>query len=700
MYQDLFLDLSLFEKPDFDVVDFISKSYSAPLDELSDYIEEIRLRLITRRNILNNDMQSQFQIIEETNKDLNRMQEQDEKSLEVKRKIEYYEKKIMTVCKSVRDLEAAEKKINDSIVNINKLQIFLHGLKNLDNEIGRHDYEKVYDLLTGIKDCSENFKSYSDIQKIRELYKKLAILKQKLSQQVVDDLLNELCHKKNTNSHVIGEERCIHACLVIDILGMNPDKVRKEFIEYKLETYTKYLFKRGTSEASLERIKRRFIWFQDLLKKNEHMFLNVFPLSWYVMQEMCVEFCICTKKEIEWQLQNENSEVYILIYALQKTMEVEKELTSQMKVYETLLHEKIKKSTREYKVFEFMTSCFDNYLDKYVQHENTVMKSIIPTQSEVINDEIMMFSSTQDIFLFIQESMKRVGTITSSRNQNTLINLCNVWYNNLNEYGKILQTMTKSEVRKICVLLNSLDYCNHSIEGMYNELLQMIDDKNTISQIHAQVIDNFSQASSSISTQLVDMIYEDLNVPINNYHNYLATHPTTLNESFFPNIVKDILTNYFNSFATHLMPIIFSFVSIKIAKIIIPKLKKLVYCPKGERLNDSMINQMHIDMNSLKFIFENIRNIVKKDSDGKTIYLKTVKKEFGKIMAALRLLQLAPNEDFIVAYSMMVDKDDQSETDCGRLLELLGVPTLKRSVLMLRLGERVEARPPVAAINL
>lgn len=852
---NLLSDLSVFDAPQFNPTDFVNNRFpdEASLDGLGSYIEEVRRRLSDTESSLLDAVRVQAATAASAGRDLDQAKRAvlalRSRVEDIKKKADHSESTVVSICSSISQLDMAKRNLTESIVTINQLQLFLRAVQGLERELApaplqpapslpgpptaaggvsaaaaaaaaaskpvavSKNYASINDLLRQALRYSERFEQFKDVPKVHELQIKLLSIKRRLSQQVVGDLLADLCPGLRRYGgdglsvgsagggarRPLGEEGQIQACLVVDALGRDVmQEVRKEFIASHLEEYTLYLFKRGSKEASLERTERRYIWFRQLLEKQGRLLLSVFPLHWYVMQELCIEFCMRTAEELTHQLAYEGGgggvEVAVLIYMLQKTMDVEKDLTQRMKWFEAELKDKIvleqeakaqlqreeamhqhqqqqqqsdgsKKAAaaasgvlssaqffsqlmpqapnlvQEYKVFGFIVSVFDRYLDKYVQHEDDTMREemarIIADDTE--NSELLVLQSTQDMFLYIQESVRRASTITSARSQSTLTDLCAVWHKHMGGYATHLHTRASSKVpatpaeqHSMSVVVNSADYCRNASEGLGEDLLKLLEDKAAFLKEHNDIVTRFSQVCTFASTQLAEAVCSSLNNLVNDYQNFLATSVATsggssqsgaaaaggggggpvmdADESFFPEAVRRVLAEHFTTFATSLLPNLFSFVITKAATQFIPRLNRLLYRPGGTakgasgKLTQAVIAQMRVDMGPLERAFSTApivaTNSAKEAAQNpfsaglsagtgrgggsgaaassseifsSAAYTKTVRREFGRIAAALRVLQLPPGERFVEGYYQIVDKEDRSETDCARLLELLGV---------------------------
>lgn len=216
------------------------------------------------------------------------------------------------ICDPIRHLDTAKANLSKSIKTLSNLQLYIRNIHNLGAAIEAKEWSSVNSALRLAQDYRAKFKPFEETPKVKELSDKLSTYEREIEFRLCSVVISELL-SDGRNDEVLRE-----ACLVVDALG--PEVVarfRQKFIVQVMEPYNT-LFRRGSEEASVERTERRFTFIRQILEKRRSLFLNVFPASWTVAQELCVEFCLKTNKEVGAQLREEvgTIEVAALVYIL------------------------------------------------------------------------------------------------------------------------------------------------------------------------------------------------------------------------------------------------------------------------------------------------------------------------------------------------------------------------------------------------
>jgi hypothetical protein len=749
------------DAPDFDPVEFINARFPSErsLDGLDGYVAEIRRSLADTEGRLLDAVKVQATTASSAAQDLRTakeaVQQLHHRVSDIKQKAEASEAMVASICDGIRHLDTAKSNLSTSIKTLRNLQLYIISLQSLSAAYEAKDFSRCNDSLRSAQGYRAKFKSLEETPKIRELADKLSHLEKQLEFHLRNHAIGEM---RTGQAGGMSEDQLREACLVVDALGPEVQaKVRAKFIATQLEPYST-LFRRGTEDAALERTERRFAFIRKLLETNERFFLHVFPRHWCVPQELCVEFCLRTHKELAHQLREEagSVDIAVLVFILQRTIEAEKDLTLRMRHLQAEIDDDDdnldfdpvpgaasgKPPLPEYRYYGMIVRCFDAHMAQYVQHEDRMLERTIGeiVDADSVVEDLLTLQSSQDLFLFIQESKHRASTFAQSQ---TISDLSAVWLKHLIGYAQLLINKvatvptTEDQVALYCVVINSADYCRGATEGLCEDLTKLLEgDIEALKHLFEDSTEAFVKLSSVANNNLVEAFCARLNTHVVELQNFIAStlgadhahsHVDALDESPSGHAMRKVYRELVYVAAAHLHPHCFPYLVNKTAATFVPKYwARLVYNPKSGRHTDLAISQLRLDCSALeKWLLSTPTDILKaaaqqsasamatgagsvsrasvlgsaRGSDAAadggaagqasgvvvlTGYHRTVKREMSYVSAALKVLQLEAGDAFVQLYYAATPPERRSLSDCGRLLELKGVkPDDTRQLLAL-----------------
>ena len=747
-----------FDSPDFDPVDYLNKQFpnERSIDNLGFFVSEIQAKLRETETNLMEAVKVQATTANTAARDLDLAKcavlELHTRVTDIKSRAEESERMVQSISESIKELDRAKNNLSESLKTMKSLQLYMLALQHLATASEKSNYPDCNNCLRDAQAHCARFAKYeNDIPKIAELRDKLRYLERELGRLILSDIERHLKSSKDDDAG--GEVR--EACLIADALGEEVwKKIRTNFINSQLEAYGT-LFRRGTDDARLERTERRFAYIRKILEMRQRLFTYVFPAHWCVPQELVTEFCLRTRKDIEMQLVTEADDLQenmaLLVYILKKTIEAEKDLTQRLRflkaeVEAAQMHQSSdetdpsspsRQPTPDYKFYGMIVRCFDQHMGQYVLHEEKMMRRTVEQllSQDTIVENLLTLQSSQDLFLFIQESMRRAATFAQSQ---TLAELAEVWYKNLNAYAEALKTKaavnapdTPAAEAYACVVVNSADYCRSAAAGLWGDLRQQLEgEADTLEPKSEAVIEAFSELTSDVNTMLVEGICQSLQVHLSDMHSALSnsSDASALDESAPIVALRRRLHSHLYNCARHLLPHCFPGCLNSLAKkfaanylapaVYLLKLNTAAptsvnFVREGNAVADLIISQLRIDVAALEKAFLQQPNQLLQQgakapppaeavkvseggvlsllqtspvpsrasalcsgSKGITLvaYIKTVRREFAHLISSLKVLQMTGvGEPFIDLYVQLIPKDDRSLAHCGRLLELKGV---------------------------
>ena len=486
------------DRPDFDPVAYLNERFpdDASLKSLPTFYEEVKTKLHRAETDLLDTVKTQATTATEAAQDLTDAQtavlKLHGRVTEIKTKASESEERVRNLCFHIRQLDAAKTNLSESVKTLKKLHLWMLQIQRLQDAFEKRNFTDCRVLLADALSHSAYFERFKDVPKIKELRERVANTCKQLGWHIQNLFVVE---------SAVPDDTLREACLAADVMGPEVWKaIVQKFVKKELEVYT-LKFKRGTEDAKFEKTERRYVHIRTLLDRDEAMIDYVFPPRWCVLQEVCLEFCLRTKPELTFALRESagNIDVAVLIYILQKTIEIEKDLSHRAKKKTLMAIEAAQEQQSQhrgggeappppqfpdFKFNNFLLQCFDDHMGLYVQQERDLMHSIVPdvipeaefavaqedtnlaavmggvgtvqpapkagavptgapgagggTGTPSLGSNARMgttLSSSDDIFVLIKESLKRASSL--SRRQ-TLVEVAGVWLSELSRYADVL----------------------------------------------------------------------------------------------------------------------------------------------------------------------------------------------------------------------------------------------------------------------
>ncbi|CAL9218405.1 unnamed protein product [Arabidopsis halleri] len=411
------------------------------------------------------------------------VEELSHKIQEIKSKAEQSEAMVQEICRDIKKLDFAKKNITTTITALHRLTMLVSAVEQLQVMASKRQYKEAAAQLEAVNQLCNHFEAYRDVPKITELREKLNNIKQILKSHVFSDFSSLGTGKETEETNLL--QKLSDSCLVVDALEPSVrEELVNNFCSRELTSYEQIF--EGAELAKLDKTERRYAWIKRRIRTNEEIW-KIFPASWHVPYRLCIQFCKQTRKQVESILVNmkEKPVVAILLLALQRTVEFEKELEKKFgggvptKDIEDDIEEigtwednsqNISKIRKKYEKkfaasqeseengfqqektgnkdlsvtgagFNFrgmISSCFEPHLTPYIElEEKTLMddlEKIVQEETWDIEDgsQNNVLSSSTQLFSNIKKSLKRCNTL--SKNQ-TLFNLFKVFQRVLKAYA-------------------------------------------------------------------------------------------------------------------------------------------------------------------------------------------------------------------------------------------------------------------------
>lgn len=685
-----------FDDQNFSVVDFINTRFTDQstaavegfLSEMKDVLAKKKHNLISAvRKETNTAPESKDRLLK-TKQTVDILKN---RVKEIREKATSGEETVKGLSMHIRELDIAKSNITRSINTLRSIEMWMLQLHYVASTFEKRKYVQTRDALQEALKYQKQFSNITDLPRVKELNDRQHQQCNEMEYYIRNTVFGEV------NWDSVNEKELAEVCALVDLMNEDSrNKIRDRFIEKALESYATR-FKRGTEDAKLERTERRYVYIRTLLEHFDSMFSNVFPRRWCVPQELCVSFCIRTKQELDYQLRESSGkmDVVVLTYVLQKTIDIEKDLTQMMTWREDFPG---RSSLPFYKYNGLILSAFKEHMHLFVQNEDILMGNALEAhpligegENEVSawnneQDDNLAVGSVlplaEDIFIFISQSLKRSLRISQPE---VLLDMSAIWRKYLLKLSQdmlsVLPTkcMTTLDIRRACLIVNTARFCQTTSQDLGREIVAR-SEASTKDVAFDSVSDEFAEVYSRGIHALVQGLSTSLSPLLSAYGNgsFITSREISVDgipahdESQPIRVISSVLHDFFIRCCNVLPISILRFVVEKMAANVIPAFVGCLYIMK--KMPDDAINIMRVDALALEKTVLQLPNYNDPDrypSTTLTSFSKLVRREFGHLHRALKILQLhAPIDVFMEVYYEVMLPEDRSIQNFVRLAEL------------------------------
>lgn len=468
---------------------------------------------------------------------------------DIKERAEKSEEMVREITHDIKQLDCAKRNLTLAITTLNHLHMLVGGVDTLKTLTEKRLYGEIALPLQAISEVMMHFENYTDIPQIKSLSDQVKAIHKDLAQQITHDF-KEAFSSTNTKNF-IPNKQLASACLVVSTLEPKVKRdLLKWFIDLQLQEYN-HLFQETEDTAWLDKIDKRYAWLKRHLLEFEDRLGNMFPTNWEVSERITVQFCNGTREALGKIMSKRKHEidVKLLLYAIQKTSNFEN-LLSRRFTGVTLQDGEIQKLNKQIQELEpkpspfsgLIGQCFIPYLYIYIESIDRNLSDLIDRFQNDEKQNLMadgrdtqasVLPSCGDLFVFYKKSMVQCTQLSKGQ---TMLDLTRTFQKYLREYAiKILQNnlpkiesqtlgssvqsitrdlqkmstsgliqnfssflkegeitrFTNNELRKICCILTTAEYCLETTQQLAEKLKQKTD-TGLADQINlSQEVDNF-----------------------------------------------------------------------------------------------------------------------------------------------------------------------------------------------------------------
>eukprot|EP01114_Cavostelium_apophysatum_P019690 TRINITY_DN6415_c0_g2_i2.p1 TRINITY_DN6415_c0_g2~~TRINITY_DN6415_c0_g2_i2.p1 ORF type:complete len:816 (-),score=248.73 TRINITY_DN6415_c0_g2_i2:14-2461(-) len=649
---------------------------------------------------------------------------------DIKTKAEVSEKMVTDISRDIRAFDYAKKNLTSTITSLKRLQLLVNAVDQLKGLSAQKQYQQAGPLLEAVNQLDEHFADYKQIPKVSELHATVTDLKEQLRKDLYEDFGMFAQNPAASGANLVGSFTLIEAL----------SKTSKKdfmiwFVNQQLSEYNRF-FRAGEEAAKLGSIERRFDWLKKALLIYDEQYRKLFPPPWKMNELICEEFCFTTRQNMTdyLELNRKTLDADILISGMTKTIAFEKELgelfvefveqptqpppeeekpeenaavaanpysieavqnrykkfAKQKKEQEVPAEKKVQ---RVNKFKGIISSCFELYMNLYIDKEDTnlreTLRSLMEEETWTANDERtkILNSSTK----LIETFNKRTRLCKSLTRNEALYDLFNLFKKYLAEYANLLAAkipsgkVSEKDETVLCLIVNTTEYIRTNTEAMTSAFKTLINPK------FAEKIDlskeqtDFDNVAVKAMTALVSRLLSRAHPALHALSRIQwATIEIVGDQSDYVNTLGAALigcvTNLSNLLTNETN---FKFVLDSFCReVFIPALINAIF--EAKRVNEIGAQQLMLDANAIKSLLLDLPGIGKQKGAASRQYTKIVTKGMSRVEILLKLVGVTPVESLVESYKTMIE--NPNETEFVKMLELKGLNRNDQKILMDKYG--------------
>ncbi|CAH1763587.1 12480_t:CDS:10 [Entrophospora sp. SA101] len=573
---------------------------------------------------------------------------------------------VQEITQDIKSLDYAKKHLTLSITALKRLQMLVTAVDQLKIMAEMKQYKETSQLLQAVLQLAAFFKKYRNIQQIAVLLSTINTFQNDLKKQIFNDFESSFGTDGSLNVQTAPLDE---ACMVLDIIGQD---VRNQMINWYCD-------------RQLNDYKRKFKGIE------EAKHANIFPQHWRLSEVLCGKFCDITKEDLAKILAKIGNELDVktLLKNLQMTLEFENQLTKRFSFLDKPKLSKTSKAQssdngQRYIFNKSISVSYEPYLGLYIESEDKTISNMISSYiTEPIPDDdtsVSVLQSSIDLFIFYKESLENCSKLSTRK---PLYDLFTKFAKYLRVYANDVligrlpreekRAMSKDELKLICYIINTADYCCVTTSQLEDKLIEKIEEFKEKISLDAER-DYFSHVVvTAIKTLIrgIELCYEPALVSMTKIHwgtlesvgdqsEYVTMFQTTL-KSCVVSAHKDITNDkYYESFCDKFVE---SFVS-----------KLISNLSKCKPISEVGAEQMLLDIHALKTTLLEMPTMGKENiPPPSSTFIRMVNKGIGKMEAILKVILTPhdPSDGLIGNYFLLIG--DKNLNNFQKILELKGI---------------------------
>ncbi|CAE6492671.1 unnamed protein product [Rhizoctonia solani] len=643
---------------------------------------------------------------------------------------------VRDITKDIQILDLAKRNLALSVTALKRFQMLVNALGQLETMVKEKQYKEIAQTLGAVKEIAQFFKPYSSIERISIATKKLQELQGSVRASVEKDFDDFFLQDP---SRPIKQSTISEACLVVDVLG---DEVRNAILDryaaLELKEYRRIF--RNTDEAGqLDNLSRRFAYFRRVLTAHDTERARAFPQAWKVGEHLTACFASATRGDLVVGLENaaekastlggapkkglalgsrkvEESEnkagvpvltVSLLFESLAQTREFE---NSMVKKFGVSFKELVERVPLPGGTGQTLSSAFGKHMGVFVDAQDKLISDLLAshrgsnarssldattTSPDPDTPAPSLLPSSTELFFAIGTGMDECLKLGG---EGVLMPMCKMYMKWLKIYAEdVLIAGTKrttqdrrsidtrfnpSEIQKLCLVLNTADYCQTTAGQLEEKIKDKIAEEGEESEGEFSMQDEQELFVSVISTCITLLLRE------------LDTATDTPFQTLLKSNWGSIETVTGTSAWVEELATATASVSEVIHDKIEPKKYVRSFCDRASnalvtRFTNALVKsrpikglggeQLLLDLQSFK---SSLLKIPGSGASAESMYARNVTKNISRLETLLKVIitPVDPPDAFVLNYILLIG--DSSFSNFQKVLDLKGTPKAEQNTLL------------------
>ncbi|CEL61322.1 Vacuolar protein sorting-associated protein 53 homolog OS=Gallus gallus GN=VPS53 PE=2 SV=1 [Rhizoctonia solani AG-1 IB] len=646
---------------------------------------------------------------------------------------------VRDITKDIQILDLAKRNLALSVTALKRFQMLVNALGQLESMVKEKQYKEIAQTLGAVKEISLFFKPYSSVERISIATRRLQELQGSVRASVERDFDDFFLQDP---SRPIKQSTISEACLVVDVLG---DDVRNAILDryasLELKEYRRIF--RNTDEAGqLDNLARRFAYFRRVLQAHDTERARAFPQHWKVGEHLTACFASATRGDLVVGLdaaaekasalgggpkkglaigslsrkveEPENKAgvpvltVSLLVESLAQTREFE---SAMAKKFSVSFKELVERVPLPGGTGQTLSSAFGKHMSVFVDAQDKLISDLVashrgPNARSSLDASTAspdpdtpvptLLPSSTELFFAIGTGMDECLKLGGEGVMKLMCAMYKKWLKVYAEDVLIVGTkrsgqdrksietrFNPSEIQKLCLVLNTADYCQTTA----GQLEEKIKDKITEEEGQGEE-GEFSMAEEQ--ELFVSVISTCLNL-------LLRELDSTVDQSF-----QTLLKSNWGAIETVTGPSIWveelGTATASVSQVIHDKIepKKYVrsFCDRASnalvtRFTNALVKsrpikglggeQLLLDLQSFK---SSLLKIPGSGTSAESMYARNVTKNISRLETLLKVIitPIDPPDAFVLNYILLIG--DSSFSNFQKVLDLKGTPKAEQNTLL------------------
>ena len=382
------------------------------------------------------------------------------------------------ITSEIRGLDTAKRNIGSTIVALRRLQMLVSSVYHLDQLCADRQFREAASSLQAVEALLAFFAPHSSIQVVVQLRRHVLDLRRRLAAMATEAYDTVFTSRWTAQGTELAE-----AALVIDALGGETRaKLIDKYCTMQLREYRR-VFRAADEAGQLDNVPRRYAWFRRVLRQYTDEHAGAFLPDWRVDCQLLARFADITREDLKSVLIRTQPTLTVdsLLAALQATVEFEQQVARQYGVtFDTLVSRELGTDAQS------ISSVFVPYLGVFVDAQDKRLTDMVASFAQAAvhggasDEPISVLVSSTELFQFYRHTLERCAQLSA---QPPLRELADVFAKWLQRYASdVLQpalavrTGDTTDVHRLCVVLNTADYCVTTAQQLEGRLAEKLPD--------------------------------------------------------------------------------------------------------------------------------------------------------------------------------------------------------------------------------